>query len=168
MSRPTRVTVVADAEDNLITINRVISLLRAKRFAVVSVATARIRAPGTVRLTIVLDADTTGPGRVVACLAKLEDVWNVAAIDPANALCRELALVKMTVPPGGPDLPPAVATRNDVRVIHRDGQVVVLEVVAEPQGVDDVIRELDPSAVVDLVRAHQLAMPLSVPSPGDT
>lgn len=168
MSPPRRVTLVADADDSLITINRVISLLRAKRFAVVSVATARVRAPGRVRLTIVVDAETTGPDRVVACLAKLEDVWNVAAIDPSDTLCRELALVKMTVPAGGPDLPPAVATRNDVRVIHRDDQVVVLEVVAEPQSVDDVIQALDPSAVVDLVRAHQLAMPLSVPSPGDT
>ena len=56
------------------------------------------------------------------------------------------------------DLPPAVAARNDVRVIHRDGKIVVLEVVAAPQDMDDVIQALDQSAVIDLVRAHPLAM----------
>jgi len=158
MSPPRRVTLVADAEDTLITINRVISLLRAKRFAVVSVSTARILAQGRVRLTIVVDAEATSPAWVVACLAKLEDVWNVAVFDHANGLCRELALVKMTVPSAAPSLPPAVAMRNDVRVIHRVDQVVVLEVVAAPQDVDDVIQALDPSAVVEIVRAHQLAI----------
>ena len=168
MSPPRRVTLVADAEDTLITINRVISLLRARRFAIVSVATARIREHGKVRLTIVVDAETTRPDRVVACLAKLEDVWNVAVFDPANGLCRELALVKMTAPSGALKLPPAVATRNDVRVIHRDDQFVVLEVVAAPQDVDDVIQALDPSAVVDLVRAPQLAMGTEPASRRDT
>ena len=158
MTRPRQVTLVADAEDSLIAINRVISLLRAKHFAVVSVATARTRAHGTVRLTIVVDAERTTPDRVVACLGKLEDVWNVAVFDSANGLCRELALVRMAVPAGEPDLPPAVAARNDVRVIHRDGKIVVLEVVAAPQDMDDVIQALDQSAVIDLVRAHPLAM----------
>jgi acetolactate synthase-1/3 small subunit len=160
-----QVTLVADADDTLITINRVISLLRARRFAIVSVAAARTHTPGVARLTIVIDAGRTPSGRVTASLAKLADVWNVAELDPAETLCRELALVRVAAVSGALALPPAVASRDDVRVVHRDDRCFILEIVAEPEDVDGVIQALEPSQVVELVRARQLAIARNLPSP---
>ena len=79
-----QVTLLADADDSLITLNRVISLLRSRRFAIVSVAAAQTHSPGVVRLTIVIEAERTRSDRVAACLAKLADVWNVTELDPAQ------------------------------------------------------------------------------------
>ena len=109
-------------------------------------------------LTIVIDAARTRSARVAASLAKLADVWNVAELDPAKTLCRELALVKIACLSGAQELPPSVATRNDVRVVHRDDRSMILEIVAEPKDVDDVIEALESSQLVELVRARQLTM----------
>ena len=158
------VTLVADADDTLITINRVISLLRVRRFAVVSIATARTHTPGVARLTIVIDADRTPSGRVTASLAKLADVRNVVELDPVEKLCRELALVRVAAVSGKPFLPPEVAARDDVRVLHRDDRCLVLEIVAEPEDVDDILQALEPSQVAELVRSRQLAIARTLPS----
>lgn len=152
------VTLVADADDTLITINRVISLLRVRRFAVVSVATARTRTSGVARLTIVIDAARTPSGRVIASLAKLADVRNVVELDPVEGLCRELALVRVAAVSGRPVLPAEVAARDDVRVLDRDARSIILEIVAKPEDVDGIIQALEPSQVTDLVRGCQLAM----------
>lgn len=152
------VTLVANAEDSLITINRVISLLRARRFSIVSVGAAQTRSLGVAHLTIVIDGERTPSGRVIASLAKLADVWNVVELDPAETLCRELALMRISVRSGTPDLPSSVTSRNDVRVVHRDGCSIILEAVAEPEEVDAIIQELEPSQLVELVRGRQVAM----------
>ena len=117
------------------------------------------------RLTIVIDAERTPSGRVIASLAKLADVWSVAALDPAETLCRELALVRVAALSGTPDLPPAVASRNDVRVVHRDDRFIILEVVAALEDMDGVIQALEPSQLVELVRARPLAMVRNLPNP---
>ena len=52
----THATIVADAQDSLVTLNRVVSLLRGRCFAVVSFTAAKSHRPGIARLTIVVDA----------------------------------------------------------------------------------------------------------------
>lgn len=158
------VTIVADAEDKLITLNRVVSLLRARQFSTVSLGAAQTQTPGVVRLTIVIDSERTRPSRVVACLSKLVDVWNVAERSPDALLCRELALVKVTVAPGGAGLPPELS-RGDIRLLHRDDRAMVLEVVAEPKEVDRILRSLESLGIVELVRASRLTMEPSLPTP---
>lgn len=158
------VTIVADAEDKLITLNRVVSLLRARQFSTVSVGTAQTQTPGVVRLTIVLDSEHTQPSRVVACLSKLVDVWNVAERSLNKSLCRELAFVKVAVPPGVAGLPPDLA-QDEIHVLHRDSQSMVLEVVAEPKEVDRVLRAMESFEIIELARASQLTMEPGLPTP---
>ena len=160
------VTIVADVEDKLITLNRVVSLLRSRRFSTVSVGTAKTQTPGVVSLTVVVDAEQTPPRRVVACLSKLVDVWNVTERSPDASLSRELALVKVAVPPGAAGLPPDLA-QDPIRVLHRDDRAMVLEVVAEPSEVDRILRslELESFEIVELARAGQLTMESGAPTP---
>jgi acetolactate synthase-1/3 small subunit len=160
------VTIVADVDDKLITLNRVVSLLRSRRFSTVSVGTAKTQTPGVVRLTVVVDSKQTPPRRVVACLSKLVDVWNVTERSPDASLSRELALVKVAVPPGVAGLPPDLA-QDAIRVLHRDDRAMVLEVVAEPTEVDRILRSLELKSfeIVELARASQLTMDSGLPTP---
>ena len=159
------VTIVADVEDKLITLNRVVSLLRARQFSTVSIGTAKTERPGVVRLTVVVDSEHTPPSRVVACLSKLEDVWNVNERSLNAALCRELALVKVAVKPGAAALPPDLAQHGSIRVVHRDDHVMVLEVVAEPEEVDRILRALESFGILELVRASHLTIEPGSPTP---
>src|SRR5687768_4127166 len=88
-------TLIARGLDGLSTLNRIVSLLRGRSFGIVSLTAARTDAPGVAHVTIVVDASRTRPDRVASCLEKLEDVLSVEEIDPAHAVQRELALIKV-------------------------------------------------------------------------
>lgn len=75
-------TIVVHAADTLLALNRVISLLRGRHFAVTSFATGPDESRGLARITIVVDTATTPAARVVACLEKLQDVKTVRIAEP--------------------------------------------------------------------------------------
>lgn len=162
----THATVVADAQDSSVTLNRVVSLLRGRRFAVVSFTAARSHVPSIARLTIVVDAAHTRPGRVAACLAKLADVWNVQELEPVHSLRREIALVRVLCPADVQHTLAEVTSRGGVRVAHRDSSSMILEVVAEPEKLDAILEQLD-LPIVECMRSGTLAMSLTpVPEHG--
>lgn len=152
----TYATIVADAQDSVLTLNRVVSLLRGRCFAVVSVTAAKSHRPGVARVTIVVDAARTRPARVAACLAKLADVWNVSQLDPAHSLVREMALVRVLCPAGVQHTLSAATSRGGIQLVHRDGSSVLLEIVTEPERLDAILRELD-LPIVECIRSGSFA-----------
>lgn len=138
----TYATIVADAQDSMLTLNRVVSLLRGRCFAVVSFTAARSHRPGIARLTIVVDGARTRPARVAACLAKLADVWNVNQLEPADSLVREMALVRVRCPVDRQPTALEEMPHEAVQVVHRDDTSMLLQVVAEPARLDAMLREM--------------------------
>jgi len=151
--------VLADADDNPITINRVVSLLRGRRFEIVSFTTAKSDRQGTARLTIVIDADRSRAARVVECLAKLADVSNVRELRPGAWLSREMALVRISCSPSE-QLASINETLTGAHVIHRDNDSVVLEIAGEPHHVDDILQKLH-VRVVEYIRSGTFALSLA-------
>lgn len=152
-------TIVADAQDSVLTLNRVASLLRGRCFAVVSLTAAKSHRPGLARLTIVVDAARTRPARVAACLAKLADVCNVRQLDPAHAIVREMALVRVLCPAGVQHTLSDATSRGGVLVVHRDSSSMLLEILAEPHRLDAILRELD-LPIVECIRSGSFATSL--------
>jgi acetolactate synthase small subunit len=66
--------------NSLLSLNRVVSLLRGKRFDVISLSATLAPQPGGATLTIVLNCDQSGARRAVHCLEKLQDVLSVDEI----------------------------------------------------------------------------------------
>lgn len=149
-------TVVADAHDNPLTLNRVVSLLRGRCFTVLSFTAARSHQPGVVRLTIVIDAGRSRPGRVAACLSKLADVWNVRELDPTAALMREVVLVRVLCASHEQPALMDAASRGTL-VIHRDAASLVLAVADEPEQLDRMLQQFG-ARVIELVRSGPIAM----------
>jgi acetolactate synthase-1/3 small subunit len=160
----TNATVVADAQDSAVTINRVVSLLRGRYFAIVSFTAAKSHLQGVARLTIVIDAARTGPARVAACLSKLADVWNVQELVPAQSLRREMVLVRVRCPAAVQLTAAETAGRDSARVVYRDSSSMILEIVAEPEKLDRVLEGLA-LPIVEFMRSGALAMSLA-PVPG--
>jgi acetolactate synthase-1/3 small subunit len=151
-------TLIARGQDGLSTLNRIVSLLRGRSFGIVSLTSGRTDTPGEAHLTIVVDASRTPPDRVASCLEKLEDVWSVEEVDPARAVQRELALVKIArTDATGPELASLLET-GIARVVDSSDTTVIVEVVGAPQEVDRAISAMSRDGVVDVARVGQVAM----------
>lgn len=148
-------TIVADAQDSLMTMNRIVSLLRSRCFEVLSITVARSETPGVARLTIVIDSERTRPERVVAYLAKLNDVWSVTELEN-NVATRELALVRIVCPAGSE--PRLDGVLSDAFLIERDERSAVLAIVAEPLTIDQVLAGMG-APVSGFVRSGALSLP---------
>ena len=126
-------TLIARGQDSLATLNRIVSLLRGRSFGIVSVTSGRTDAPGMAHVTIVVDASRTSPDRVVSCLEKLEDVSSVEEVDPAHAVQRELALIKVARTDATTSCLSSLVRAGAARIVDSSETTAIVEVVGTPQ-----------------------------------
>lgn len=151
-------TLIARGLDGLSTLNRIISVLRGRSFGIVSLNAARTDAPGVAHVTIVVDASRTPPDRVASCLEKLEDVLSVEQVDPAHAVQRELALVKVARTDAITSRLSSLVGAGVARIIDVNETTAIVEVVGTPQEVDEAISALHDVGVLEVARMGQVAM----------
>ncbi len=82
-------------EDQLITLNRAVGLIRRRNFPVRSLSVGPTDTPGVSRLTIMMQSDEATAERAVQHLQKIIGVRDATAIPQGDAVARELALVKL-------------------------------------------------------------------------
>ena len=87
--------VVVLLEDRMITLNRVVGLVRRRNFPVRSLSVGPTGTPGVSRLTIMMQSDDAAAERAVQHLQKVIGVHEAAVIPSGDAIARELALVKL-------------------------------------------------------------------------
>ncbi len=151
-------TLIARGQDGLATLNRIVSLLRGRSFAIVSLTAGRTDAPGIAHVTIVVDASRTSPDRVVSCLEKLEDVSSVEEVDPAHAVQRELALVKVARTDATTSRLSSLVGAGAARIVDSSETTAIVEVVGTPQEVDAAIAAMQDLGVLEVARMGQVAM----------
>jgi acetolactate synthase-1/3 small subunit len=150
--------VVVLLEDHLITLNRVVGLIRRRNFPVRSLSIGPTGAPGVSRLTIMLQSDETAAERAVQHLQKIVGVHDAAVVPQGEAVARELALVKLR---------PAAeqyAELLDVVQLYRATLVdeslhaVVLELTGSEAFVLSCLRALERFEIVEVARSGAVAM----------
>jgi acetolactate synthase I/III small subunit len=72
------------------------NLFRRKNFNIHSITAGTVTDNDTVRITIVVQADSRGVNQVVELLDKMVEVIEVKRLDTLRTVTRELALVKLT------------------------------------------------------------------------
>jgi acetolactate synthase I/III small subunit len=82
-------------EDQLITLNRAVGLIRRRNLPVRSLAIGPSGTPGLSRLTIMMDSDIATAERAVQQLQKMIGVRAAIAFPTPDGVTRELALVKV-------------------------------------------------------------------------
>ena len=150
--------VVLLVEDHLITLNRVVGLIRRRNFPVRSLSVGPTGTAGVSRLTIMMQSDEAAAERAVQHLQKIVGVHDVAVIPDGDAIARELALVKLR---------PAAeqyAELLDVVQLYRATLVdesldaVVLELTGSEAFVLSCLRALERFAIVEVARSGAVAM----------
>jgi acetolactate synthase-1/3 small subunit len=145
-------------EDHLVTLNRVVGLIRRRNFPVRSLSVGPTGTAGVSRLTIMMQSDESAAERAVQHLQKIVGVHDAAVIPQGDAVARELALVKLR--------PTAeqYAELLDVVQLYRATLVdesldaVVLELTGSEAFVLSCLRALERFEIVEIARSGAVAM----------
>ena len=150
--------VVVLLEDHLVTLNRVVGLIRRRNFPVRSLSVGPTGTAGLSRLTIMMQSDEGAAERAVQHLQKIVGVHDAAVISQADAVARELALVKLR--PGAEQY----AELLDVVQLYRATLVdesldaVVLELTGSEAFVLSCLRALERFEILEVARSGAVAM----------
>ena len=150
--------IVVSTHHTLQALNRVVSLLRGRDFAVDSLTVTGSERPDVTRLTIAVDTARTSPERVSACLEKLEEVRSVKQVRPSEVVGRELTLIKLRADAVGGEVVSALLLSSNARVIEESGGAAILELVGRPEEIDLAIGSLAPASILEIARGGRLVM----------
>jgi acetolactate synthase I/III small subunit len=145
-------------EDHMITLNRVVGLIRRRNFPVRSLSVGPTGTPGVSRLTIMMQSDEPVAERAVQYLQKVVGVHDATVIPQGDAVVRELALVKLR--PSSEQY----AELLDVVQLYRATLVdesldaVVLELTGSEAFVLSCLRALERFDIVEVARSGAVAM----------
>ncbi len=151
-------TVVALVEDRPGVLNRVASLFRRRGFNIDSLAVGTTEEVGISRMTIVVDGAEGIADQVEKQLDKLIDVIRVEDMTNAEAVVRELALIKVRC---------ATTQRHEVRdlieifrahIVDVSPDHLMVEIAAEQDRMDAFLVNLRPYGILELVRTGRVAM----------
>jgi acetolactate synthase-1/3 small subunit len=151
-----RTTFNVFGENTLFTLNRLVSLLRGRRFDVISLTPARTVDHATTSITVVVDGAGVRPDRLVSCVEKLDEVFGVALIERDTAVRRELALVKVHHTRAAEAIVDALGA-HVARVVDRTADTMIVEIVGEPEAVDRAVDALG-GGILAMARIGEVAL----------
>lgn len=150
---------VALVENKPGVLNRIASLFRRRNFNVDSLTVGRTHRRHVSRMTIGVDASRVDARRLAANLFKLINVIDVEIVSQEPHVSRDLALIKVRANDAD--------SRNELtmicehypaRIVDIGPDVAILEITAQEDMVEALIRELEPLGIVEMVRTGVVAM----------
>jgi len=150
---------VALVENKPGVLNRVASLFRRRNYNVDSLTVGRTHKPHISRMTIVVDANRTDVRQIVANLYKQINVIDVRYLSLEPHVSRDLALIKVrTDDIESRNAVTLVCERYPAKIVDIGTEVAVLEIVAHEDVIEDMLAELHPIGIVEMVRTGIVAM----------
>ncbi len=151
--------IVALVENKPGVLNRVVSLFRRRNFNVDSLTVGRTHKPDISRVTIVFDAKQLKAQLIIANLQKLINIIDVRHLSEAPHVSRDLALIKVrTDDPDSRNGLTQICEHFPARIIDIGPFVAILEISAAIYVIEQLIEELRPLGIVEMVRTGVVAM----------
>lgn len=156
---PLKQTLLALVENKPGVLNRVASLFRRRNFNVDSLTVGRTHKAHLSRMTIVVDVKRVEARIIVANLRKLVNVLEVHNVSEHPNISRDLALIKVrTNDPESRNAVTTICEHYPARIVDIGTQVAIVEITAQEDIVENLIDELRPIGIVELVRTGVVAM----------
>ncbi len=152
-------TITALVENKPGVLNRIASLLRRRNFNVDSLTVGRTHRPHVSRMTIVVDVERVSVNIIAENLRKLVNVIEVKVVTHEPHVSRDLALVKVKT--GDPDRHNAVTEiceRYPARIVDMGPEVAIVEITGPEELVEEIIDQLRPVGIIELIRTGVVAM----------
>lgn len=159
-------TFVALVQDKPGVLTRVASLFRRLNINIVSLTVGESERHDTSRMTIVCEAPETAAHRIKASLYKLETTVEVDEVNRAEAVVRELCLIKVAA---GPISPHGTHSRSQIfelanvfraRVVDLAPESIMLEMTGSASKIEGLLQVLRESGyeVLEVSRTGRMAM----------
>src|ERR1700735_1333115 len=159
-------TFVALVQDKPGVLTRVASLFRRININIVSPTAGESERPDTSRMTIVCEAHEHAAHRIRASLYKLETTVEVDGVNRAEAVVRELSLIKVAA---GPNSPHGVHSRSQIfelanvfraRVVDLAPESIMLELTGSSSKIEGLIQVITESGytILEVSRTGRMAM----------
>lgn len=154
-----KITVVALVENKPGVLNRVASMFRRRAFNVDSLTVGRTHRPHVSRMTIVVDTARSNARLIAENLKKLINVIDVRILWDQPHISRDLALIKVrTNDPDSYNGVTEICERYPARIVDMGPDVCIVEITASEQLVEELIEELRPIGIIEMVRTGVVAM----------
>jgi acetolactate synthase I/III small subunit len=162
-------TFIALVQDKPGTLTRVASLFRRLNINIVSLTVGESEQPSASRMTIVCETPDNNPHaahRIRASLYKLETTVHVDEVNRAEAVVRELCLIKVAA---GPNAPHGLHSRSQIfelatvfraRVVDLAPESIMLEMTGSASKIEGLLQVLRESSyeVLEVSRTGRMAM----------
>jgi acetolactate synthase-1/3 small subunit len=149
---------VAYVEDQPGVLNRIASLFRRRNFNIVSLNVGRTHEPGISRMTVVIEADDDKARRIEANLYKLVNVLSVEDITNEPNIVRDLALIKVKVPPEKRSEVLQLCQVFRARAVDVGPDALVVEITGTQDKIMGLLAVLEPFGVLEMVQSGTVAM----------
>jgi acetolactate synthase-1/3 small subunit len=151
-------TYIMHVEDVPGVLNRVTSLFRQRNYNIESLTVGRSEAPGTSRMTVVMEADDDAARRIEANLYKLVNVLRVEDTTRRPCVERELALIKVRADESSRAHVLQLAEVFRARVIDVAPEGLIFEITGPRDKIDGLVGVLASYGIVEMVRTGAVAM----------
>jgi acetolactate synthase I/III small subunit len=152
-------TIVALVENKPGVLNRVASLFRRRNFNMDSLTVGRTQRPHISRMTIVVNATHGDAKRIALTLQKLVPVVDVQVVSTEPHVSRDLALIKVRANNAeSRNTLTLICERYPARIVDIGPEVAILEMTAQEDLIENLIEELEPLGIVEMVRTGVVAM----------
>jgi acetolactate synthase I/III small subunit len=149
-------TLTVVVEDKPGVLARISAMFSNRGFNIHSLAVGPTHQEGRSRITLVVDAPELE--QLKKQLNKLVNVIKVQEMEPAEALEREVMIVRISAQPATRGEVRDTASLFDARVIDISSSAMTFEVSGTPQHLRTFIEHLGPYGVIDLVKSGRIAM----------
>lgn len=150
-------TLVALVENKAGVLNRIASLFRRRRFNIESLTVGHSEKSGLSRMTIVVEKGTD-IDKVFRQMYKIVEVIKIKKLNEAEAVIRDLALVKISVSPKNTTALAKVIRKFRARVARKNGNFWVVEICDEPQNIEAFVLAVKKFGILEISRAGATAL----------
>ena len=137
---------------------RVTSMFTRRGFNIDSLSVGVTESPDSSRITVTMTGDEYAKQQMVAQLGKLYNVKKVEVLEDAEAVRRELILVKVK---NDPDNHQRLLSSLDIfkaRILNYSTEVLSIECTGSPNKIDAFVEMVRPLGIIELCRTGLVAM----------
>ena len=144
-------------DDDLLTFNRVIGVVRRRNVPITQIAMGASQAPGVSRLTFIMQSDEASADRLVQQLRKSFGVRSAVMFPAGDAVTREISLIKVRTAADRADLL-AVVSQCDAAIVDEGAGACIIEVAGVAARTEACIRALERFGILEIARGGAVAM----------